>query len=110
MRVLRARGGVVTDDRLRLAGVDVDAMRADAQAAVDEATPEGWRAIMLRSPWEQERCPGCWDHLTVDNLAVAALTWRLERTQTLLFSLTVVCDQCVRNQVQLDHLAERTFE
>ena len=98
------------DDELRAAGVDVEAMREDARAAVDAATPPDWQAVMIRSPWDDSRCPSCWVEITVESMGVAALTKRLERARAILFTLTVVCDRCVRNPFRLGALAAQTFE
>ena len=98
------------DDELSRAGVDVEALRADAQAAVEAETPDGWVALMVRSPWRESACPSCGAVVTVENMGVAALTRRLERPRTLLFALVVVCDRCVADSRWLDVLAERVFE
>lgn len=97
------------DDELQRAGIDVEAMRADAQAAVEAATPVGWQAMMIRSPWSEQHCPACDVAITVENLGVAALTKRLERPRVLLFALAIVCDRCVSSSYRLGTLAGRTF-
>ena len=98
------------NDKLRQAGVDVEAMRADAQAVVEAATPPGWQATMLRNPWPEEWCPSCGVEITVESMGVAALTKRLGRPRVLLFTLTIVCEHCAEDSDRLDALAERTFE
>lgn len=98
------------DEELRAAGVDVDAMRADARAAVAEATPDGWEAVHVRSPWPAARCPHCGAVLDGGNAAVGVLTRRLHRARVLLFALAPVCGECVQRPNRLAALALKTFE
>lgn len=97
------------EDALRAAGIDVDAMREDARAAVDRQTPAGWEAVMIRSPWPDDQCPVCGVVIEPENMGVATLTRRLARPRVLLFTLTIVCDGCVGDSRRLGALAGRTF-
>ena len=83
------------DGELRAAGIDVEAMRADARATVDAATPPGWQVVMIRNPWPEAECPFCGSPIAVHNMGVAALTRPLQRARVVLFVLAVVCDACV---------------
>jgi hypothetical protein len=99
----------VIDDELRAIGVDVDALRDDAKQIVQEATPAGWQAILVRSRWPEDHCPGCRAPITGDNLAIATLTRRLNQPCVLLFTLVIVCDRCVKQDWRLGGLAAITF-
>lgn len=90
--------------------VDLEAMRADALAVVEDATPSGWTNTLLRNPWGEERCPCCSVQITVERMAVAVLTKRFYRLRTILFTMTIVCDSCVADRNRLDGLSAMTFE
>ena len=104
------QGGPVNS--LRDAGIDPDGMREDARRLVEEATPPGWEAVMVRSPWPESECPcpACRRPITVENVSIGVLTKRLERPRTLLFVLAVVCDGCVDDSYRLSTLAILTFQ
>jgi hypothetical protein len=97
---------------LRDAGIDVEVMREDARDAVEAATPPGWVAVMIRSPWHEEDCPspGCGTHIHTGNLGIAVLTKKLHRVRTLLFTLTVVCEDCASDRDRLSLLSVLTFQ
>jgi hypothetical protein len=98
--------------RLREAGIDAEAMREDAKQYVEAATPPGWEAVMIGSPWPESVCPSpaCQQPITVENISIGVLTRRLERTRTLLFVLAIVCDRCVDDSYRLSTLAILTFQ
>lgn len=98
--------------RLRAAGIDPEAMREDARKFVEQATPPGWQAVMVRSPWPDSvcPCPACQRPITVENVGIGVLTKRLERPRVLLFALAVVCDGCVEDSYRLSTLAILTFQ
>jgi hypothetical protein len=98
--------------RLRDAGVDIEELRANGEAAVRAATPMNWDALLVRSPWSEWECPvpACGCEITPENIGMAVLTKRLERPRTLLFVLAVVCEDCAEDSDRLNILSVLTFQ